>query len=405
MSRLPKAAAWADAMLPLSLLPLLLQRGEQPIGMALVILAWLGCKLLQRKESEPFNWLFAFLLATQLQPILSSDKYPASTFSDLLLPVTAFVAGFRQDRRSWYRALAMIMAIIPMAFLILRPEIIGPGTTPILTLIGVNRNRTAFLLGITTVLAACLCSQCPDPRRKTGAAAIGGLGYLGCLATGSRAGAILPLIATGLALWANRTINRSGGPTRAPKAALKPVFIAGAILALVTATLLSWYSPLSPNPKRNQLSDYGRIAMSRCFVEQAGRSADTLLRGIGQGKDKAAKLCRDSTPWARKGKGLAHAHNNFVQLLAENGLPALLLAIGLLATAAKTAWRNLRSAISIEDRMLATASIGILAFIFLYSFADGTLIRLPLQQVLQGYLLALPFAPAATPAPAPPSQA
>lgn len=44
----PQLAAWSDALLPISLLPLLLHPGEQPIGMALMILAWLAINLLER---------------------------------------------------------------------------------------------------------------------------------------------------------------------------------------------------------------------------------------------------------------------------------------------------------------------------------------------------------------------
>lgn len=388
-----KLFAWSDALLPASLLPLLFSKGKEPVGMALIVVVWLALKLLQRTESRPYNWLFLFLLSTQLEPLLSAAKYPASTFSDLLLPVTAFVAGFGQDRNSWKRSLIMVLAIIPVGLLLLRPENLGPALAPTFSLIGdVNRNRTAFLFGLATVIAACLTSRMPKGNQKKWVAAAAVLGYLGCLATGSRAGAVIPLLAAGIALWAGRQWRQRGHHPAAERSILK-LSIFGTVIAItLTATLLAWYSPLAPNSERNQLSDFGRIAVTRCFVEQAISSPNSLLRGRGQGKDRVSKLCKTSTPWSRKGKGLAHAHNNFAQLLAENGLPALLLLIAFLAAVARAVTRALKSADGPEDQMLATAAIGMFIYILFYSFADGTLIRLPLQQVLQGYLLAMPFA-------------
>jgi hypothetical protein len=386
---------WSDALLPLSLLTLLLDQDGQAVGMALVLILWLTVKLVMRREAQPYNWLLLFLLATQINPILSDAKYPASTFSDLVLPVAAFAAGFGQDRNSWRRAILMTLAIAPVGLIVLRPDMADQPFLLPLSLIGVNRNRTAFIFGFVAVLATCLFSRSSAANSRRWLAAGALLSFLVCLGTSSRAGAIIPVAAAVLAIWPG-SARANHEPPRQPGIPVRlrrpSTWFALSILTLVSAAFLSWYLPLNPSFQRNQLSDLGRLAVARCYVEQAGQSANVLLQGLGQGSDRVAKRCRAATPWARKGKGLAHAHNNFIQLLGENGLPAMALAIGFLIAVARACRHAWRLASDAEERMVATAALGILLYIVLYSFADGTLIRLPLQQVLHGYGLALPFA-------------
>lgn len=77
----------------------------------------------------------------------------------------------------------MVLAIILIRICLLRPVTFAQGLWPILTLIDVNHNRTAFLLGLAAVIRICLASRLPERQTKRWVAALGILGYLLCLAT------------------------------------------------------------------------------------------------------------------------------------------------------------------------------------------------------------------------------
>jgi len=57
----------------------------------------------------------------------------------------------------------------------------------------------------------------------------------------------------------------------------------------------------------------------RCYSEQALTSFERTMVGLGQDNDLVSARCAHTTPWARSGKGVMHAHNTFVQTFAENG--------------------------------------------------------------------------------------
>lgn len=78
------------------------------------------------------------------------------------------------------------------------------------------------------------------------------------------------------------------------------------------------------------------------------------------------------------------AHNDYLQLLAEQGVPALALALGILALAAWRAWHSLRSAGGAPGRW---ANLGVLAFM-LHSITNF-LITSPMLAIPLGVLLAV----------------
>jgi O-antigen ligase len=378
---------WTDALLPASLLTLLFDGTGEPHLMAAVIVIWLTIRLLNQATSQPYNWILLFLLITQLQPILSQSKYPASTPSDLLIPAIAFGCGYIQTRESWERNTLLILLILPVSLVALRHEVVSG--IDILTLEHINRNRSGFLYGLLAVLGASLALKQPRQMAQWIGGASAALAYALALASGSRASAVIPPACIALGLITQSITQSKGKTSTQTPTWLKPavIFVFGIVATGFVAW--SWYAPTNGSSQRNIDSDRGRIDIARCYVENATADLKTTLVGMGQGKDKASRVCAPSTAYARQGKGLAHAHNSLVQLFAENGLISLVLICTVLARTGLACIQSLQSS---QAQNLDLAALAIFIYIIAFSFADGTLIRFPVQQALQGYLLALPLA-------------
>lgn len=202
MHRWPWLEPWLDLMLPLSLLTLLVDGQREPHLMAGMITAWLAVKLINRPASAPFHGVLVLLLASQLFTILAQSKYPASTHSDLLLAATAFACGYLQTRQQWERNLLWVFSLLPVSLLVLRPEQVSG--VQILTLLDINRNRSAFLFGLLALLAFAYGYKGNGQRQRWLGSAASLLSYGLAVATGSRAGALIPPLAAGAALVMDR---------------------------------------------------------------------------------------------------------------------------------------------------------------------------------------------------------
>jgi O-antigen ligase len=382
IQRWPWLDRWLDLMLPLSLLTLLVDSKREPHLMAGMVTLWLVLKLINRPASAPFHGVLVLLLASQLFTILAQSKYPASTNSDLLVAATAFACGYLQTRQQWQRNLLWVFCLLPVSLLTLRPEQVSG--VQILTLLDINRNRSAFLFGLIALLAFAYARKGEGSRQRWLGSATALLSYGLAVATGSRAGAVIPLLAAGAALVMDRL-------TRVRKRASVLRTIAASLAALIVLGSIGWgwYAPQNAQAERNQLSDRGRLAVMRCYGEQALKSFESSMVGLGQGNDRVSELCAHTTPWARSGKGVMHAHNTFVQTFAENGAITLGLLVAVLLWCGRASWIALAAW---PQAPIPLASAAVVMFVLLFGQVDGTLIRFPLQQVLQGYLLALPFA-------------
>lgn len=380
--RWPKLDPWLDLMLPLSLLSLLVDGKREPHLMAGLISAWLVVKLINRPASAPFHGVLVFLLAGQLFDILAQSKYPASTHSDLLLAATAFACGYLQTRQQWQRSLMWVFSLLPVSLLVLRPEQVSG--VQILTLLDINRNRSAFLFGLIAVVAVAYACKGMGSRQRWLGSTTALVSYALAIATGSRAGAVIPLLSAGAALVIDRLARDH------TRASLVRTMATSLAAVVVLGTIgWGWYAPQNSQAERNQLSDQGRLAVMRCYGEQAMKNFESSMVGLGQGSDRVSALCAHTTPWARSGKGVMHAHNTFVQTFAENGGITVGLLVAVLIWCGRASWMALAAW---PEAPIPLAAAAVVVFVLLFAQVDGTLIRFPLQQVLQGYLLALPFA-------------
>jgi O-antigen ligase len=90
--------------------------------------------------------------------------------------------------------------------------------------------------------------------------------------------------------------------------------------------------------------------------------------GIGLGNYEAvyARYALPKWPYA-----LGHAHNYYLNIAAETGLPGLLAYLTLWALASLQAWRAVRRASSAYDRALALGALGMIVHVSVHNVVDN----------------------------------
>ena len=83
--------------------------------------------------------------------------------------------------------------------------------------------------------------------------------------------------------------------------------------------LLYWPS----SPVQVDRSDVGRAEVARCFVARSLRSWHDFFGG--QGYDRVSDRCADEVFLPGYTTGIPHAHNAFLQVLADQGVVAVLM--------------------------------------------------------------------------------
>jgi len=194
---------------------------------------------------------------------------------------------------------------------------------------------TALPLGLYFVLA--------DRRLAVRVLAIAGLTILGVgeIRSGSRGGFLALLAVAGFVLFRFTTI-----PARSRLAGL------AAILAVVFVTASDRYwaqmqTVLNPHEDYNATSETGRV---RIWERGIGYMERNPLLGVGPGNFPVAEgTISPMAGRAEYGVGVrwGAAHNSFVQIGAELGVPGLLLFVGMLATALAALGRVARNALRV----------------------------------------------------------
>lgn len=388
LNRDPGAEAWLDALLPLAVVVVGLQRGGDPPALVFTLSLWLALKLILKAVVQPIFWVLLGVLLVCMASLLQQSTAVSSP-TDLLVFLLALAVGFGRTRSQW-RLTAWMVTCIAIAALTachwvshelnsnadllpawaaLRQDL----QRAVVRIGGIAINRSAYLLGFVVLsawslfrherchLLRCLALLC--------VAVAYGLAFL----TGSRAGAGLPvlvILVVEVCWFGRRFLMQWSGK------------IAIFFMASLLACGVFLYHPSSPFAYGN-VSDSGRAEVAHCFLRHSSSDPVTLL--MGHGGDVTGAACRLETRNPRfVAEGLRHAHNTFLQILADQGLVCVVALLGLV-------FLGLRSAllvIAAGDGLQGFLALSFWLFFMGFGMLESTLLHVSLLQVCSGYLLA-----------------
>ena len=304
------------------------ERSGNPAGMVCLLATWCALKFARWLPSQP---VYGVLIGV-LSIILSAVIHPvsASAPTDLLLVLLAFAAGLQQSKDHWRVALWIVLAtvIVSLPFVEFGRYNSNLDTIPwsvvrdllpqeAVRIQKITINRSGYLYGLFALVGYGLFRAEVRPWMSRLAAVVGMLSFVMALGTASRAAALFPMAVLVLSemFWRNRL-----WVARRAQSLTAVVLV----LSLMFNVILYW--PTSPWAAGNY-ADVGRANIAQCFVRQAARSLSELV--IGQGYDRVSDHCAERVflPVPDRTKGIPHAHNVFVQALADQGLVTLMLMV------------------------------------------------------------------------------
>ena len=375
---------WLDLLLPLSLMGLLWERSGNPAGMVWMLAIWCGLKFVRWLPSQPVYGVLIGVLVVILSAVIHPVSGSAPT--DLLLVLLAFAAGLQQTKDQWRIALWLVLAtvIVSLPFVELSRFNGNLDAIPWATLRDalpqgavriqkITINRSAYLYGLFSLIGYGLWRFERRFWPSALAALVGGLSYVLVCGTGSRAALFFPLatvVVTELC-WRHRQW-----------VAKRARLLATSVLLLSLLFNLTLYWPSGPVAAQDP-SDVGRAQIAQCFVQQALRSLPDLA--VGQGYDRVSDHCAARVFLPGYTKGIPHAHNVFVQALADQGLVTFVL----MAIALGLIFQRLLVGLGSDAAPLCLTGLACALYILASSLVESTLLKTSLQQVVSGYLLAI----------------
>jgi len=386
VERLRTAIPWLDALIPLSLLGFAWERNADPTVSVWILALWCGLKLVTRLSKTPLYGVLIGVLLVSLSALFHPLTRSAPT--DLILVLLACAAGLQQTSRQWRVAFWCLLALV----LVCLPFVEWGRDNGNLALIPfaplrdwlpqeavriqrITINRSAYLFGLFSLIGYSLWRFERRLLWRWFAALLGGLSFGLAFATGSRAALgypILALVLTELA-WRYRIV-----VMRFARSLAAALLVGG----LCFNALLYW--PSSPIAKVDP-SDQGRAEVARCFIAESARSWQDLLGG--RGYDRVSDRCAEEVFLPGYTRGIPHAHNAFLQVLADQGLITFLLMLSGLWIA----FVRLLSRLGCADPALSFVGVSCLLFMLAAALVESTLLKTVLQQVVSGYLLAIPW--------------
>ena len=375
---------WLDLLLPLSLMGLLWERSGNPAGMVWMLAIWCGLKFVRWLPSQPVYGVLIGVLVVILSAVIHPVSGSAPT--DLMLVLLAFAAGLQQTKDQWRIALWLVLAtvIVSLPFVELSRFNGNLDAIPWATLRDalpqgavriqkITINRSAYLYGLFSLIGYGLWRFERRFWPSALAALVGGLSYVLVCGTGSRAALFFPLatvVVTELC-WRHRQW-----------VAKRARLLAASVLLLSLLFNLTLYWPSGPVAAQDP-SDVGRAQIAQCFVQQALRSLPDLA--VGQGYDRVSDHCAARVFLPGYTKGIPHAHNVFVQALADQGLVTFVL----MAIALGLIFQRLLVGLGSDAAPLCLTGLACALYILASSLVESTLLKTSLQQVVSGYLLAI----------------
>ncbi|MDV3458439.1 O-antigen ligase family protein [Sphingomonas sp. HF-S4] len=352
---------------------------------ALLLLATIALPLLQLIPLPPSWWQalpgrdILLLPGTASPPWRPWTMTPGATrnaLAALVVPVAMLLllAQLGQKERQWLPTIFLAMIVSAMLVGLLQfsgARFNNPliNETPgLVSGIFANRNHFALLLAIGCLLAPVWAFQDREALKWRGPTAIGLvlLFVLMILATGSRSGVLLGVLALVLAaMLVGRRLQRRLG--QAPK------WVFPALLAVAVAVIagLIWLSVAA-----DRAVSINRLIILDADEDLRTRAMPTIVSMIklyfplGSGFGGFDSLFRIHEPLALlKPTYFNQAHNDFLGIVLDGGLPALMLlgaALGWWLVASVRAWRAAPG----EPVMLARLGSAILLLIFAASAFD-----------------------------------
>lgn len=374
------------------------ERSGNPAGMVCLLATWCALKFARWLPSQP---VYGVLIGV-LSIILSAVIHPvsASAPTDLLLVLLAFVAGLQQSKDHWRVALWIVLATVIVSLPFVEFDRYNSNLDAIpwsvvrdllpqeaVRIQKITINRSGYLYGLFALVGYGLFRAEVRPWMSRLAAVVGMLSFVMALGTASRAAALFPMAVLVLSemFWRNRL-----WVARRAQSLTAVVLV----LSLMFNVILYW--PTSPLAAGDP-ADVGRANIAQCFVRQAARSLPELV--IGQGYDRVSDHCAERVflPVPDRTKGIPHAHNVFVQALADQGLVTLMLMVMAFAVILHRLFLGLGG----DAAPLCLIGLSCALFILASALVESTLLKTSLQQVISGYLLAVAWV---APAPRGPMQ-
>jgi len=396
---------WANALLRLAAVGIiawaLIEQGEEPlsrpvrqllmlIGLALALVT---IQLIPLPISVwaslpgrgPFLEGFRLLgIAPGTMPLSLAPFDSVATLLALLPPLGMLAAmiGLRSYSAGWLAAALIAGTVAGVLLGILQVTSANPLASPwylyrqsnfgVATGFFANSNHMASLLLVCipfiAALGATASERAKDARMKSGALALVGGGLvvvvLGLILNGSLAGYGL-----GLPVVLASLLMLFGAQTRLARGGL----VAIALVALVALALL-WTSPVSRGAATSVSSRQAILVNSLGLVQEFG----PVGSGLGT-FEQVYRLSED--PAAVDRYYVNHAHNDYLELAIETGLPGVILMLLFLAWWGHSVWRMVKSPASDHFAMAgAIASAAIL----LHSAVDY-----PLRTAAMGAVFAM----------------
>ena len=355
---LVRAAAWLAAIALLLFGERPMVRDLRPVGLLLVIA--LGLALLQIVPLPPAIWqalphrelVSASITPGEAQPWRPWSMIPGATWnaaSSLIVPLVALalVAGLKQSERS--RLTTILFALVIGSAMIGLMQFSGMRfSNPLINATPgevsgnlANRNHFALLMAIGCLLAPAWAFR--DGRRAQwrGLLAIGMilLFALTILASGSRAGMLLGVLAIAIGiLLALRPLQRELRHT--------PRWVLPALLGAVVATISTF---VFISVASNRAVSIDRAITIEGDQDMRVRALPTVVSMVktyfpaGSGFGGFDPIFRIHEPFdLLKLTYFNHAHNDFLEIRLDGGLPALVLLLAAMAwwvSASVRAWR------------------------------------------------------------------
>lgn len=377
-----RGAAW-------SLLVLAILLGVQPIiagaGAAFwLLLATVLLVLLQLVPLPPAIWaalpgrealLGALPGEAAWRPLSIAPSATINAASSLIVPVVTFtlVSALRDEEKAWLPTILLGVIFLSMLVGLLQFSGVSIDNPFINESVGsvsgtfANRNHFALFLGLGCLITPvwAFAGKQEAGRRAPVALALTTLLALTILATGSRAGILTSLLALALGLflcWQDVRRTLRGAPRW-----VFPALIAAIIGVIALLVLVSIAADRAESVRRAFEINPGQDMRTLGLPTVMSMIAAYFPAGAGFGDFDP--IFRLHEPFSLlKPSYFNHAHNDFLEVVLEGGLPALLLllaAIGWYGVASLRAWR-----MSGRHSVLPKLGSAILLLIFVASAFD-----------------------------------
>jgi O-antigen ligase len=379
---------------------------RRPILFCALLLGWM---ILQLVPLPPALWTLLpgrALLATLAgmtgdvqawRPISVAPDLTINSVMALLVPFCAMLVFSTLNNDQWSLLLKILLGVVAVSALFAIAQMTGRAnalyfyrTTDVHGAVGLfaNRNHQAMLLAFSVPMAVTVLSQVQRFRKRADLRAWIALAVCVALvplvlATGSRAGLILFAAGIALSVPLHRRLSNDSIVSRSVHDDGRHVMLvrAAAVVALTgVAGGLTFIAARADTLSRlfsMNISDEQRFQLLKPIAEIAWKYLPT-----GAGFGTFDRVFRIDEPFSNLGpQYLNHAHNDWLELIIEGGIPAALIVVAFAlwcAASARTSWSRARS-----DRASAYGRLGsvIVLLLGLASFADYPL-RTPLMSTI-----------------------